>query len=115
MPFSKENIPWNKGTKGVMKAWNKGVPNPNFRGPNNPNWSGGEYINDQGYRYILSPDHPYKGIRGYVREHRLVMEKYLGRYLDPQEDVHHIDHNKLNNDINNLELFPTRAAHLKKY
>jgi hypothetical protein len=26
VPFKKGHIPWNKGLKGVMKAWNKGIP-----------------------------------------------------------------------------------------
>ena len=35
---------------------------------------------------------------------RLIMENHLGRYLDKNEDVHHIDGNKSNNDIDNLEV-----------
>jgi hypothetical protein len=40
-------------------------------------------------------------------EHRLVMERQLGRKLLPNETVHHRDGNKLNNDITNLELWIT--------
>jgi hypothetical protein len=39
-----------------------------------------------------------------IAEHRLVMEEYLGRYLDPEEIPHHIDEIKDHNDIENLEL-----------
>jgi len=56
------------------------------------------------YKLIWSPDHPFKTKRGYVREHRLVMEERLGRYLMPTEIVHHLDGDTLNNDILNLEL-----------
>ena len=37
-----------------------------------------------------------------VREHRYVMEQKLGRKLNRWEEIHHIDHNKLNNDPTNL-------------
>jgi hypothetical protein len=45
-----------------------------------------------------------------VFEHRYVMEQYLGRRLTPYEIVHHKDHNKLNNSIENLVVV-TRSAH----
>lgn len=39
-----------------------------------------------------------------VYEHRDVMEKHLGRKLETFEIVHHIDRNKLNNLLENLEI-----------
>lgn len=44
-------------------------------------------------------------------EHRITMEQYLDRELKPSEIVHHIDGNKLNNDISNLQLV-TRKEHI---
>ena len=38
---AKGRIPWNKGTKGIMKAWNAGKPMLMMRGKNHPNWKGG--------------------------------------------------------------------------
>jgi hypothetical protein len=35
------NIPWNKGKKGLITAWNKGKKLPQMSGPNNPAWKGG--------------------------------------------------------------------------
>ena len=38
------------------------------------------------------------------RLHRLIMENYIGRKLKKSEVVHHVDGNKLNNNIDNLEI-----------
>lgn len=48
-----------------------------------------------------------------VDEHRLVMEKHLGRKLKSSEVVHHIDGDGMNNKLSNLMLFPTKSAHSK--
>jgi uncharacterized protein (DUF1330 family) len=84
-------------------------------GENHPMWKGGRTINSQGYSMILLRKHPYCESNGYVREHRLVMEKHLGRYLLPTEDVHHINGNRTDNRIENLELITNRSEHIKKY
>lgn len=77
----------------------------------------GYIITWNGYKLVKAPeDYPYKDNKGYVREHRLVMERYLGRYLEPNEEVHHIDGDKLNNDISNLVVLTKmehRRIHLK--
>lgn len=45
--------------------------------------------------------------------HRRVMEEYLGRKLEPNERVHHIDGNKENNSIDNLYLFSKTGEHTR--
>lgn len=45
-----------------------------------------------------------------IKEHIKVMEEYIGRKLEQNEVVHHIDFNRLNNDISNLKLM-TRGEH----
>ena len=69
---------------------------------NNHNWKGGRFNTVDGYIRVLSADHPNKDIRGYVLEHRLVMEQTLGRYLLGNEDVHHLNGIKSDNRPENL-------------
>lgn len=75
-------------------------------------WKGGRSVTSHGYVKVFMPDHPYATSSGYVYEHRLAVEKHLGRYLKPNECIHHIDLNKTNNDINNL-LILTNSNHAK--
>lgn len=51
--------------------------------------------------------------RGRVCLHRLVVAQQLNRVLTPEEDVHHIDKNPMNNLIENLMLFRDRSDHIK--
>lgn len=79
-------------------------------GSNHPNWKGGSYI-CKGYRYIFAPWHPNRTKIGYVVEHRLVMEKRIGRKLRRNEIVHHLNGDRLDNRISNLELLSSQGAH----
>ena len=63
------------------------------------------------YILLRALGHLHANSNGYVREHRLVMEQTLGRYLMPEEVVHHIDGVKDNNHPSNLGLYESNAAH----
>jgi len=73
-------------------------------GVNHYNWNGGRVGNGKGYIKILNKSHPQADSMGYVMEHRLIMEAHLGRYLKPDEIVHHINEIKDDNRLENLQL-----------
>ncbi|MEX0598674.1 MAG: HNH endonuclease signature motif containing protein [Candidatus Paceibacterota bacterium] len=66
------------------------------------------------YYYIYMPEHPNaRGTRKlYIAEHRLIMEKFIGRYLTEEEIVHHINEDTMDNRIENLQLM-TASEHNK--
>lgn len=70
----------------------------------NNNYHKGYIITDSGYKLVKCNNHPKADSKGYVREHILVVEDSIGRNLKDNEVVHHVDRNRLNNDINNLVL-----------
>ena len=78
------------------------------------NWKGGKKKNKKGYVLILKKEHPFSGASGYIMEHRLVMEKKLGRYLKKKEIVHHKNGVKDDNRIENLEVM-LNGQHTKKH
>lgn len=81
-------------------------------GSGNPKWRGGKKLCD-GYIYRYSPRPPQATKKGYVAEHRLVMESIIGRFLLPTESVHYIDGNKENNSPENLMLMASESEHRK--
>jgi len=99
-----------------------GPENPMYgkRKEQSPRWKDGRKVRKDGYTLVVAPDdHPFpadvhapSGLK-YILEHRYVMEQHLGRYLRPEEVVHHIDRNPRNNDIGNLQLFSSQAEHIR--
>jgi uncharacterized protein (DUF1330 family) len=87
-------------TKRKLSAAGKGKQ----AGSKNAMWKGGRVVDSSGYVLVKMREHPKAGRQGYVREHRLVMEAHLGRFLERHEVVHHINADKTDNRIENLEL-----------
>ena len=100
--YLKKQTPWNKGITAKQDPRLATGKRHGMYGKRTPRWNGGRFI-DQGYVFVWSPKHP-ESNRGYVREHRLIMEKTIGRYLTNDEVVHHINGIKTDNRIENLLL-----------
>lgn len=98
----KKKIPI-RNTKKQLQRYKHGHNN-HHEGVLCPWWRGGKHIDTAGYVRVIAKWHPFRDSSGKVREHRLVMEKHLGRYLKKGEVVHHINNIKTDNRIENLQL-----------
>ena len=76
-------------------------------------WKGG-ISSCNGYIKIYNRYHPNNN-RGYMLVHRLIAEKYIGRYLTNEETIHHINGIKDDNRIENLYLFNNNAEHARHH
>ena len=71
-------------------------------------FKGGRRISSWGYVLILTKENRYEF------EHRLVMEAHIGRKLEHGEHVHHINGDKQDNRLENLELM-SKAEHTRHH
>lgn len=72
------------------------------------------WYKENGYVMRKVNNHPRQNKRGYVAEHRLVYEKYLGRFLDDKEVIHHINGDRADNRIENLQIAVGNSEHIKE-
>ena len=73
-------------------------------------WKGGIIKNYRGYILVKIHNHPFATHNNYVREHRLVIEKQIGRYLWPKEKCHHLGARD-DNRPHMLMAFASHSAH----
>lgn len=84
-------------------------------GSNNPKWKGGIIGDGHGRVLVYSPNHPFPNYCGtHVYRYRLVMEDQLGRYLRPEEIVHHKNGIMDDDRKENLEVM-TQSNHCKTH
>lgn len=86
-----------------------------FSGEKHWKWNGGKKLLTHGYIGLLAKDDERADRQGYYSEHRLVMEKHIGRKLKPEEVVHHINEIRTDNRIENLMLFANQKEHGKHH
>ena len=70
-----------------------------------------------GYIYIYYPDYPSSTKDGFVMEHVYIVEQYIGRRLKKDEVVHHKNHIRNDNRIENLQLMTFKqhaSLHMKE-
>lgn len=81
---------------------------PRPRGEQHGSWKGGRSTHGAGYVLVsVDPNDPLAAMRnrsGYVAEHRLVMARALGRPLSSNETVHHLNGDRKDNRLENLQL-----------
>lgn len=76
-----------------------------------PAYKGGRSKTSNGYILCMAKDHPRASKNGYVREHILVAEKAIGRYLPVGAEVHHVNEVKDDNRTTNLVICENTTYH----
>lgn len=94
-----------------------------LKGEENSSYKSGVRISSYGYALVKHPEHPKAWADGYMPIHRLIMEEHLlnteayeflekigNRYvLSSDYEVHHVNENKLDNRLSNLEVLYSNA------
>lgn len=105
-----------KGKK-LSEEQKKQISERNSCNYNGLNGYGHTKVHNGGYILVYVPKHPNAHKDGYQMLHTVLMERSIGRYLEPDEVVHHINHDKTDNRIVNLQLMKKKdhmSMHMKE-
>lgn len=102
----------NKANAQHLSEIRKGPSNPMY-GKKPHNFNGGLTYGRSGSRKVKYQEIRVSGRK--IKMHRLIVEKHIGRKLDSKEVVHHKDGNGMNNNIENLQVFSSNAAHRRAH
>lgn len=100
--------------KPVSKTTIEAVKKANTRNYDGINKYGHTKVRNDGYIKAYAPLHPKATKDGFVMLHRIIYERHIGRYLTDDEVVHHINHNRSDNRIENLKLM-TKKEHMSMH
>ena len=103
----------NKG-KIISEAQRKMISERNSCNFNGLNGYGHTKVQNRGYILAYVPKHPHAHSDGYVMLHTVVMERSIGRYLMPNEVVHHVNHDRKDNRLENLKLMD-KKEHMRMH
>lgn len=120
-PTEKQRAAWRKnGTRlgnsecAKEAAIKAGKANKGRRKRSDYEFGGHEKKRHDGYICVYAPDHPHARADGYVMKHTLVIEREIGRYLEKDEVVHHINHIRDDNRLENLRLM-NKSEHMSMH
>lgn len=74
-----------------------------LKGEKNASWKGGRRKSNYGYILVTDPEYA-RDSDNYAFEHRKIMQEALGRRLRRDEVVHHINEDKTDNRLENLQV-----------
>jgi hypothetical protein len=119
-PFSEEtrkHMSFNRKGKKMTEEQKRAISERNSCYYNGLNGYGHTKNHCRGYILAYVPLHPNAHKDGYVMLHTVLMERKIGRYLEPDEVVHHINHDRKDNRIENLLLMKKHdhcSMHMKE-
>ena len=103
----------NKGKK-LSEEQRKQISERNSCNFNGLNGYGHTKMHNHGYVLVYVPKHPNAHKDGYVMLHTVLMERAIGRYLTKDEVVHHENHDRADNRMENLRLM-NRKDHMSMH
>jgi len=111
-PIIKQTCKSRGFVKGLPHKFIFGHQNKNKFGPSSTRWNGGTSTRGDGRILVYKKNHPRSGVRNYVRQSHLIVEKAIGKFLPEKVEIHHFDGDATNDDNKNLVACEDRGYHM---